>query len=106
MAEFKISISNADEANSWLEQVRAINQEFKVAMAEAGKVLAAANEAAEGEIIDDLVNLGTGICQTAQDVFDAVDTISDTVTEVLKKLGSFIDNSKEAIKKAFQAFGK
>lgn len=103
---FEISISSEQAAKDWLAQVQQINEEFKIAMEEAGKILEAANEAAEGEIIDDLVNLGTNICQAGQLVFEAVDSISDTVADVLSKLGNFIDESKNAIKKAFAAFGK
>lgn len=94
---FQISIGSESDARAWLERVQEINQKYNVAMEGAGQTVQEMNQLAEGTLIDDYVNLGDSLITAAHEIFNGVEVIADTVTEVLGAVGNFIDDAKEAL---------
>ena len=97
----QISIGNQTAATAWLNEVRGINEEYKLVMAEAANTLSSMNEFASGTLVDDIVNLGHDLLNAGETIFKAVDTITDTVGDMVVKVGNFVDEAKNTIKKAF-----
>ena len=97
----QISIGNEAAATAWLQEVRGINEEYKIAMEAAANTLESMNEFASGTLVDDIVSLGHDLLNAGQTIFSAIDEIADTVGNLVVKVGSFVDEAKETIKGAF-----
>lgn len=96
----QISIGNEAAAHAWLQEVRSINEDYKVAMEEAANTLGNMNEFASGTLVDDIVSLGHDLLNAGQTIFTAIDEIADTVGNLVVKVGNFVDEAKETIKGA------
>lgn len=101
MANYQISIKNEAQAKAWLETVRAINQDYDVAMQGAGESLVDMKSMSEGTVVDEFVNLGDGLLNAGKTVFNGIDEIADTVAEVMSEVGKFVDEAKDTIKNVF-----
>ena len=102
-----ISINEPTVANQWLNDVKSINEAYKVAMEEAGATLKEMGDFCDGTIVDELVKYGTAICDAGQATFQAIDAIADTVNAVLDKVSNFTSDVVGAIGSAIgKAFGK
>jgi len=97
----QISIGNQQAATAWLNEVLAINEDYKVAMESAANTLESMNEFASGTLVDDIVNLGHDLLNAGQTIFTAVDQIADTVGNLVTTVGNFVDEAKDKIKDAF-----
>lgn len=97
----KISIGNEAAATAWLQEVRGIDEEYKVAMEAAASTLESMNQFASGTLVDDIVNLGHDLLNAGQTIFSAIDEIADTVGSLVVTVGNFVDEAKETIKNAF-----
>lgn len=97
----QISIGNQQAATAWLNEVRDINEDYKVAMESAASTLESMNEFASGTLVDDIVNLGHDLLNAGQTIFTAVDQIADTVGNLVTTVGNFVDEAKGKIKDAF-----
>lgn len=98
--DVKISIKDEQTAKQWLDQVREINEAYHSAMKEAGETLKDMQNFADGTLVDDFVNFGTNILNAAQQTFNAIDSIADTVNTILGKVKDFTDNVVGGIGKA------
>lgn len=92
-----ISIKDRTEALKWLDVVKGINEDYKIAMKEAGETLVDMENFCEGTIVDDLVNYGHSMINAAEAIFNTIGTISETVNSVL----DYVDNLKDNITSAF-----
>lgn len=108
MAEnLQISIKDEQSAKSWLAMVQQINEDYRVAMKDAGDTLVDMQNAADGTLVDDFVNFGTDILNAAQSTFNTIDKIADTVTNILNKVSSFTQDVVSSIGSAVgKIFGK
>lgn len=97
----QISIGNQTAANSWLNEVREINEEYRIAMASAASTLESMNEFASGTLVDNIVNLGHDLLNAGETIFNAVDQIADTVGDLVTAVGDFVDEATDKIKDAF-----
>ncbi len=97
----QISIGNEAAARAWLEEVRGINEDYRVAMEEAANTLSSMNEFASGTLVDDIVSLGHDLLNAGQTIFQGIDQIADTVGNLVVAVGNFVDEAKNTIKNAF-----
>lgn len=103
----KIAIKDEQSAKQWLAMVQGINEDYFTAMKDAGDTLTDMQNFADGTLVDDFVNFGTDILNTAQKTFDAVNTIADTVTTIVSKVQSFTEDVVGGIAGAVgKIFGK
>lgn len=103
--DVRVSIKDKDMATSWLMSVVAINEDYHAAMKEAGETLTDMQNFADGTVVDDFVNVGNNLLVAAQETFNAVSSISDTVNTILGRVGDFVSNTLGVISKAAQIFG-
>ena len=95
----QVSIKDQESAMKWLMTVQALNEDYHQAMQEASDTLKTMGDFAEGNIVDDFVDFGTNLLNAAEATFKAIDSIADTVKNVL----STVDKFKEGVKDAFGA---
>ena len=93
----QVSVKDPAMANQWLMAVVEINEAYHEVMAEAANDLQSIGEFAEGNVVDDLVNFGTDLLNAAEQTFTAINTIAETVKNVL----STVEKFKEGVKDAF-----
>lgn len=105
MADVNIALKDESSAIAWRDEVVKTDEEFKLAMQEAGKVLQEVKEFGDGTLVDEFYNLGTNLLNAGEKVFNAINEISTTVNTVLKKAGNFVGNVADGIKKVINIFG-
>lgn len=105
MTELKISIKDDASARQWLAKVESTNEEFDVAMREAGATLQEAKDFGEGTMVDEFYNLGTNVLTTATVVFNTLNEISTVVNDVLGKVGNLKETVAGAINVVKNIFG-
>ena len=99
MADMRINIKDEQSAKAWLAMVQDINTDYSRHMGEAAKVLQEMNTFAEGTVVDELVDFATDLLKAAQETYDAIEKISNTVTTVLEKVGGFIGEAVDGLSK-------
>lgn len=103
----QISISNEQAAQTWLREVQAINEDYRIAMESAAHTLESVNQAASGTLVDDIANLGHDLLIASQTIFQSIDEIADTVANIVSKVGTFVDEAKDKVRDTFQKiFGR
>lgn len=88
-ANTNISIKDEATAKQWLAMVQAINEDYYVAMKDAGDTLSDMQNFADGTLVDDFVQLGNQILGAAKTTYDAIDSIADTVNNILDTVKNF-----------------
>ena len=99
-----IAIKDAMSARAWLKKVEKINEDYRVAMKDAGDCLTDMQNFAEGTLVDDLVNYGTALLNAAEKTFEAINTIGKTVNGILDKIGEFSEGVVSGIKNLGKMF--
>lgn len=103
----QISIKDEQTAKQWLATVQGINEDYFEAMKGAADTLNDVQNAADGTLVDELVNFSTDLLNAAQSTFNAIDAIADTVTNVLGKVANFMSDVVGVITGAkSKSFGK
>ncbi len=97
MANVKIAIKDESSARQWRDKVLLVNDEYHDAMREAAETLQGAKDFADGTMVDEFYNLGTGLLNASEKVFNTLNEISSVVNNVLGKAASMIGNVVSAI---------
>lgn len=92
-----ITINDRSAANSWLQQVEAINEEYKRAMDNAAQCLQDMTGEASGDIIDAIAGIGQSLMNAATQTFEAISAIADTVSKICDTVENFQDSVKQGI---------
>lgn len=95
----QVAIKDETTAKQWLAMVRDINTDYNKAMTDAAETLINMEEFAEGTLVDDFVKFGNDLMNAAQTTFNAIDSIADTVNDILSKVGGFVDDVVGGISK-------
>ena len=103
MADVKVSIKDEASARQWLQMVQEINQDYNVAMADASQCLINMKDFADGTLVDDYVKFGDNMLDAAKKTFEAIDTIADTVNDVLSIAQNFVEGAVSGIGKLASA---
>ena len=99
-----ISIKDTASAIVWRKNVEKINEDYRVAMKDAGDCLVDMQNFAEGTLVDNLVNYGTAIINAAEKTFEAINAIAKTVNDILDKVGQFSEGVVSGIKNLGKMF--
>ena len=91
-ADVQISVKDEQAARAWLEEVKGINEDYYAAMESAGNALTGMQDSADGSLVDEFVDFGNSLLDTAKMTFDAVNMISDTVNTILSTVTDFKEN--------------
>lgn len=103
----QVAIKDEQTARQWLEMVNVINQDYKVAMQEAANVLEDMQNFADGTLVDEFVSFGSGLLTASEAVFEGINAIADTVTQVISTVSNFVEEAEGFIKNAVnQIFGR
>ena len=95
----QIAVKDEQTAKQWLSMVQDINTDYLKAMTDAGETMINMKDFAEGTLVDDFVKYGTDLCNAAQQTFDAIGTIADTVNKILSVVGNFVEGAVGGIGK-------
>lgn len=99
MADVKVGIKDEQSAKQWLTMVQEINTDYHNAMAEASQCLIDMKDFADGTLVDDFVKYGTNLLNAAEKTFEAMDTIADTVNQILNFAKNFVGEAVGGIAK-------
>ena len=97
-----ITISDESAAQSWLNEVQAINEDYKRYMESAAQCLQAMHESASGDLVDSIMDIGNSLLNAAQQTFEAIDAIADTVSKICQTVSDFQDTVKDGIRSLAQ----
>ncbi|MBE6957138.1 MAG: hypothetical protein E7450_06765 [Ruminococcaceae bacterium] len=97
MAQMNFAIKDRQTAKAWLARVEEINEDYYRAMTEATEALKDANAFDEGTFMDELVNCADLMLNAAQETYQAIGAIAETVTTILNTVGEVVDRVKEEI---------
>ena len=92
-----ITINDRAAANSWLQQVEEINDEYKRAMDNAAQCLQDMTGEASGDIIDQIAGIGSSLMNAAQQTFEAIGAIAETVSKICDTVENFQDSVMQGI---------
>ena len=92
-----ITINDRSAANAWLQQVEAINEEYKRAMDNAAQCLQDMTGEASGDIIDSIAGIGQSLMNAATQTFEAISAIAQTVSKICDTVENFQDSVKQGI---------
>ena len=102
----QIAVKDEQTAKQWLAMVQDINTDYQKAMTDAAETLINMQDFAEGTLVDDFVKYGTDLMNAAQATFKAIDSIADTVNNILSKVSNFVTDTVSGIGKlAGKIFG-
>ena len=104
-SDVKIAIKDEASARQWLEKVMLTNDDYYEAMREAGETLQGTKDFAEGTMVDEFYNLGTGMLDASQKVYSTINEISGTVNKVLGFASALTGSVTGAIDIVKQIFG-
>ena len=99
MADLQISIKDEQSAKEWLALVQDINTDYNKAMTDAAETLINMQDFADGTLVDDFVGYGNNLLNAAQTTFNAIDSIAETVTNILSKVSNFVEGAVGGIGK-------
>lgn len=91
---YQISVKDEASARRWLEMVQAINEDYRVAMEEASHTLDNIQNFADGTIVDEFVGFGSSLLTATTQVFEGIDSIADTVADILTAVNTFVEEAK------------
>ena len=91
-ANTNISIKDETSARKWLQEVQTINQDYKVAIQDAGDTLYQMKDFADGTLVDDFVDMGSKILTAAESTYEAIDSIAGTVNTILDAVKNFTED--------------
>ena len=92
-----ITINDRPAADSWLNEVRAINEDYKRAMENAANCLQEMTGEASGDIIDQIAGIGQSLMNAASQTFEAISAIAETVSKICDTVENFQDSVKQGI---------
>ena len=95
----QISIKDETTAKAWLDVVRDINSDYLKAMTDASETMINMQDFADGTMVDEFVKYGTDLLNAAQKTYEAIDTIADTVNNILSKVTNFVEGAVGGIGK-------
>lgn len=99
MADLQISVKDEQTARQWLTMVQDINTDYQKAMTDAAETMINMQDFADGTLVDDFVKYGTDLLNAAQTTFEAIDSIADTVNNILSKVTNFVTDAVGGIGK-------
>ena len=99
MAGVQINIKDDSSAKQWLQMVQEINTDYHNAMADAGQCLIDMKDFADGTLVDDFVKFGTNMLNAAEKTYQAIESIADTVNNILKFAKNFMNDAVGTIGK-------
>lgn len=99
MADLQIAIKDEQTAKKWLEMVQDINTDYTKAMTDAAETMINMQEFADGTMVDEFVKYGNDLLNAAQKTFNAIDSIADTVNNILGKVSNFVSDAVSGISK-------
>lgn len=95
----QVSVKDEASARKWLEMVQDINTDYQKAMTDAAETLINMQDFADGTMVDEFVKYGTDLLNAAQKTYEAIDTIADTVNNILSKVTNFVEGAVGGIGK-------
>lgn len=95
----QIAIKDEQTAKQWLALVRDINTDYNKAMTDAAETIINMKDFAEGTMVDDFVKYGNDLLSAAKTTFEAIDSIADTVNDILGKVSNFVGEAISGIGK-------
>lgn len=90
--QVQISIKDRESATAWLQTVEQINEDYRIAMKDAGDCLVNMQDFADGTLVDEFVKFGTDILNAAETTFNVINTIATTVNKILDTVTNFTEN--------------
>ena len=101
-----ITINDRSAADSWLREVEAINQDYKSAMDAAAQCLQEMKGDASGDLVDQIADIGGSLMNAAQQTFEAIGAIAETVSKICDLVEDFQEGVKTGLKNlATKIFG-
>ena len=95
----QIAIKDKQTAKQWLAMVEDINTDYLKAMTDAAETLVNMKDFADGTLVDEFVKYGDNLMKAAQQTFDGIKTIADSVTTILNTVEAFMENTVGGIGK-------
>lgn len=99
MADLQIKVKDPATANAWLQKIMLLNEDYHEAMSGATETLTSVKDFADGTLVDEIYNFGSGLLSAADATFSAINAISGTVQSVLGVVENFASDVVSGIGK-------
>jgi hypothetical protein len=83
MAEGTITLQSEEKAQAWLQKCKENNKELQECIGEIAKLLEAAGQSAEGDVVNTFIQFSTRAKNAATGLFNAVSTVASTVNSLI-----------------------